>query len=198
MKRITLISVALILCVSGSALAQGTPDGVTPANEGVCDVLIGGTPGLYGLCVAYCEAQDCDFEAAISNQCKPPRQPVLNNYNKRRRVGDPEMPCVQVETECPCWTSAELAIVDAPDPNACLNTPNFAFIADATSATDQAVASISLGPGSDGSPQFSCTYISFDGTTLINRTLMPTMEEGEACRAQLEERGFVAGFSCFP
>ena len=45
--------------ISGSANAL-TPDGETLANEGVCDVLQGGSPGLYGLCVAYCEAQDLD------------------------------------------------------------------------------------------------------------------------------------------
>jgi len=39
-----------------------TPDGETPANEGVCDALQadGTTKGLYGLCVAFCEAQDAE------------------------------------------------------------------------------------------------------------------------------------------
>ena len=47
--------------ITGSAIAS-TPDGMTPANEGVCDMLKDGgyTKGLYGLCVAYCEAQDLD------------------------------------------------------------------------------------------------------------------------------------------
>ncbi len=197
MKKVILVSIAAF-CFSGVVLAQGTPDGETPANEGVCDVLLDGTPGLYGLCVAYCEAQDCDFESAISNQCKPPRQPVLDNYNRRRRAGDPEMPCVQVETECPCWTLGELDIIDAVEPDFCRNETNDAFIGDSSSPTDQAAASISLAPGSDGSLAFSCTYISFDGVDLIVRTLSPSEEEGAACRAQLEERGFVAGFSCFP
>ncbi len=50
-----------MLVVTGSATAS-TPDGETPANEGVCDVLKmdGIHQGLYGLCVAYCEAQDLD------------------------------------------------------------------------------------------------------------------------------------------
>ena len=54
MREITLLSIFCVLLVCGSASAQ-TPDGETPANEGACDVLLGATPGLYGLCVAFCE-----------------------------------------------------------------------------------------------------------------------------------------------
>jgi hypothetical protein len=38
------------------ALGGGTPDGIPPPGESVCDGLEG---RLWGLCVAYCEAQDC-------------------------------------------------------------------------------------------------------------------------------------------
>ena len=89
--------------ISGSANAL-TPDGVTPANEGVCDVVMGGSPGLYGLCVAYCEAQDLDdFEK------EPPRTKILENYVKKQQPGDPDMPCIQ--PDCPCWNATELASV---------------------------------------------------------------------------------------
>ena len=47
---------ALILGSAGAASAQGTPDGVTPAVEAVCSKVKGGAG--YGLCVAYCEAND--------------------------------------------------------------------------------------------------------------------------------------------
>ena len=53
----TILAVGAIL-FTGTLYAQ-TPDGETPANEGVCDELMFYTPGLYGLCVAFCEAQDC-------------------------------------------------------------------------------------------------------------------------------------------
>ena len=46
-----------LVAIAPSVLAT-TPDGDTPAVQSVCDVLQGGTAGLYGLCVAYCEAQD--------------------------------------------------------------------------------------------------------------------------------------------
>ncbi len=56
------VCIALGLLMAAPAVAQ-TPDGATPANEGVCDDLKGFTPGLYGLSVAFCEAQD---RAALS------------------------------------------------------------------------------------------------------------------------------------
>ncbi|MGI9330887.1 MAG: hypothetical protein ACR2QB_09255, partial [Gammaproteobacteria bacterium] len=71
--------------------------------EDVCDGLIGGTPGLYGLCVAYCEAQDLnEFDK------RPPSEKILANYEKKMKEGDPDMPCVKTETACKCWTPAEL------------------------------------------------------------------------------------------
>ena len=62
-SQIPLMAIALL---SVSAHAQ-TPDGLAPVNEGVCDDLIGGTPGLYGLCVAFCEAQDCTAPADLTS-----------------------------------------------------------------------------------------------------------------------------------
>ncbi len=55
-----LLVIVFALGFAGVAVAQ-TPDGETPANEGVCDELLIATPGLYGLCVAYCEALECDL-----------------------------------------------------------------------------------------------------------------------------------------
>jgi hypothetical protein len=81
-------------------------DGNTPANEGVCDVLIGATPGLYGLCVGYCEARDINDIA--NEDSKPSNGKLLDLYNKRKKDSDPEMPCVQ--TPCSCWTAAELDV----------------------------------------------------------------------------------------
>ena len=47
-----------LLCTPVIAVqGHGTPDDEPPALESDCD----GLPGAaYGLCVAYCEAQDCD------------------------------------------------------------------------------------------------------------------------------------------
>ncbi|HVH17411.1 MAG TPA: hypothetical protein VNF72_03850 [Myxococcota bacterium] len=66
------------LFAAGSALAigHGTPDGSPPAEESVCDDagLVG---AAYGLCVAYCEAQDCD---AFPD--KPACDRLFDNYVK--------------------------------------------------------------------------------------------------------------------
>lgn len=101
-----LLTGAALMGMGGSAVAQ-TPDGETPANEGVCDVVQGGTPGLYGLCVAYCEAQDLD----LIGDKETPNNKILANYRKKMRTGDPDMPCIQVP--CPCWTADQLANVGA-------------------------------------------------------------------------------------
>jgi len=93
------------IAISAPAMAE-TPDGTTPANETVCDGLkTNATPGLYGLCVAYCEAQDLD----IVGDKETPDNKILANYRKRMQSGDPDMPCIKVP--CPCWSDAELAAI---------------------------------------------------------------------------------------
>ena len=108
------LATLLITIAAPPAIAQGTPDGGTPANEGVCDDLQYATPGLYGLCVAYCEAQDCDPLVIPDNEppsCQASDRKLLDLYNGLKRPADPPMPCVQVT--CPCWTLEELESIDA-------------------------------------------------------------------------------------
>jgi hypothetical protein len=84
-----------------------------PPNQGVCAPLKapGVTSGLYGLCVAYCEALDCPNvtagATALRRGCKPPDKGVLANYNRLRKASDPQMPCIK--SGCPCWTQNELS-----------------------------------------------------------------------------------------
>ncbi len=96
--------------MSGNVLAL-TPDGETPANEDVCDGLQGASPGLYGLCVAYCEAQDLD-----TIDKKPPSLKILENYNKKKQSGDPVMPCTSENFGC--FTQAELDSISTT--NSCM------------------------------------------------------------------------------
>lgn len=105
-----------------SPLQASTPDGETPANEGVCDILHGGTPGLYGLCVAYCEAQDLD----VIGDKETPNNKILANYRKKMQIGDPDMPCIQVP--CPCWTANQLANVGATATPTCNTSATVAAV----------------------------------------------------------------------
>jgi len=113
--------VALLL-MFGLPAAAKTPEGQTPAQANLCDKLKeeGAPKGLYGLCVALCEAQGFSGEPT-----KQSHEKLRANYNKLSK-GDPEweLPCgadaktgsdpvpppvVQV---CPCWTPAEADAVD--------------------------------------------------------------------------------------
>ncbi len=63
MKRLWIAAFVLSLgCVAYDADGTGgalTADGVTPADEVVCDDYSG---RAFGICNAYCEAHDCDIE----------------------------------------------------------------------------------------------------------------------------------------
>lgn len=108
----TLLVSLLLAGAWPSASEAQTPDGATPANEGICDELMtdGVTPGLYGLCIAYCEAQDCPDPSVgpdqPSAQCSAPDPAVLEAYNRKKTDADPAMPCI-----CPCWTAQEIGAI---------------------------------------------------------------------------------------
>lgn len=136
MKTRTGILTLIFLCVfwltvAGLAMTASaqTPDGETPAEEGICDFLQSGySKGLYGLCVAYCEAHDADLLSVSGDptELNVPNVRILENYRRKMQEGDPDMPCVRT-TECPCFNQADLDLLDAPtqpdfySPNACQN-----------------------------------------------------------------------------
>lgn len=64
--KLKILVVAGLLLTSGGLCAK-TPDGLTPADEDVCNVYSG---KAFGLCNAYCEALDCD-------------SPESKNYGKK-------------------------------------------------------------------------------------------------------------------
>ena len=88
-----LIAVLALFGAAGTGWAQ-TPDDFPPANEGVCDDLAYATPGLYGLCIAFCEAQDCELDFGLEDpfeNCVPGSQKVLARYEAKMQEGDPSM-----------------------------------------------------------------------------------------------------------
>jgi hypothetical protein len=154
------------------AAAQGTPDGITPANEGVCDDLKGGTPGLYGTCVALCEAQDCQVEYDVNAEevvynpsCSPASDELFNKYVKTyRKRGRPEEsavpPCVQIA--CPCWTEQELDNIAGPNAS-CAPT-----VAERNDEDTPATWAMLQGRSPDGSGD-ELAIASFNGCTSIEQ-----------------------------
>lgn len=158
--------------MSGSAVAQ-TPDGETPANEGVCNVLQGGTPGLYGLCVAYCEAQDLD-----SFDKEPPNTKILANYRKKMQAGDPDMPCIKVP--CPCWSADEMASISGDGiASACIGSTNKLQIIDNAPKTHFAEANVNAG-------EERCRYIDRNTSPLTLRNFSITPAEAASCFADVQ------------
>jgi hypothetical protein len=75
------------------AFGDGTPDGSPPAEETVCDDA-GLTGAAYGLCVAYCEANDCDT-CPDSEACDR----LFDAYTKI--TGEDAFPCDEVSPPPP-------------------------------------------------------------------------------------------------
>jgi hypothetical protein len=95
----------------------GTPDGSPPSEEATCDDLKYGTPGLYGLCIAFCEAHDCVPDYSLENpfaNCKKNDRKILDKYRRKMKDGDPDMPCLpsaqdDPQTACLCWSQDQLS-----------------------------------------------------------------------------------------
>ena len=166
--------ITVLAVISGSAIAS-TPDGETPANEGVCDVLHGGTPGLYGLCVAYCEAQDLDtFDK------EPPRTKILENYRKKMREGDPDMPCMQVP--CPCWTAEELASISADGLAVCIPETDKVQMVNTTQDISRHFAE-----ADQETSRERCRYIDLNTDPRTIRSFTITADEAASCYSQVTQ-----------
>jgi len=129
--------------LSVNVSAQGTPDGVTPAVEDVCDVTINATKGLYGLCVAYCEAIDAPenvTDPEVLASLKPAPKHILDNYNKKRVESDPLMPCVAYDSPCPAWTTTEIEGIGYNNQYSITNNDLEVWLNDAYSLTDEEIA----------------------------------------------------------
>ena len=89
----TFLTLALGVTLASAALAHGngTPDGSPPAEETACEDA-GLRGAAYGLCVAYCEASDCDA-FPDSEACDR----IWENYTKI--TGEEFFPCEQEEGE---------------------------------------------------------------------------------------------------
>lgn len=199
MKTLAKLSLAtgmfLALAVMSPAFSQ-TPDGLTPAEEDVCEPLMEATPGLYGLCVAYCEAHDADLFSPQGDpsELKMPDQRILNNYNRKKKESDPPMPCVLDESgddpleECPCWTAIQLDQMMPPTAYFDYNLPN------ACNASSSSSVLENYENGDDGRV-FQLAIYAFEGCAVSNDSGVPggppsgfaglTSEEENACMTLL-------------
>ena len=84
-----------LLCGAGTAVAAGkgkdTRDQIPPSAESVCKDA-GQVGAAYGLCIAYCEANDCD---AFPDS--PACDVLFDNYTKI--TGATSFPCDEVDED---------------------------------------------------------------------------------------------------
>jgi hypothetical protein len=201
-----------------------TPDSDTPANENVCDDLQAATPGLYGLCVAYCEAQDVepfDTDGLDSLEHEPANPKLLNVYNSKKQEGDPDMPCVKIEDpnlpDCPCWSQEELDKIFTRTAPAGQRDSDQCFSISSPPAVKDIHYIVEVG-GSDADWFFATrAYVTeeqwgnyvgpacefYDQETVnwqsllnVHRFILLNLEEREACISDILTRADTAGVEC--
>ena len=93
-KTVWLLAMLFSLCAWSLAYGE-TADGMTPAQESICDKA-GYTGALWGLCNAYCEAMDCDNK--VVNAADAACDKVLDNFLAK---SDGKLPiCVKYSKPC--------------------------------------------------------------------------------------------------
>jgi hypothetical protein len=209
----TLVLPVIVVVVCGSAIFGQTSDGQTPAQEDVCDDLQWATPGLYGLCIAFCEAQDCEPDFSALNpfaECRPSSAKLLRNYEKKKQPGDPEMPCVR-QAACPCWTEAELDALRFPasgDVKVCTIDAvdsDFGYVnLDQWQVRDSGTAAFSVvatfqtpNGGSFCALTNACSSGDSDCVPAAIAPMPVTAEEFAVCEAQLNQAGADRALDCF-
>lgn len=171
----------LIIARAGAAAAQfGTPDGLPPVLEAVCD---GTTGKANGLCVAFCEAMDCDSAAPQANAAACNK--VAARYTQ---ITGETLPCLR---PCPCWEAAELQIITAE--NVELDGP---FIScDAGDPFELLI-------GTDFEPGLASTIFDVSVTPAVCFVSTPergfgiriTPAQAAACKEQISDRCAAIGF----
>lgn len=172
------------LLVVATAHAK-TPDGQTPAEETACDVMLDATPGLYGLCVAFCEAQDCDsIDQVVSGQCQAPSPRLLDLFDRKRAPSDPEMPCLTPPTTaCSCFTSEDLMDLSL---RACFDDVDHETIM-VIDGQETNGAMVQVGDGWG-----TCALVD-DGFSVVVEI---SEDEALACDALIREAAYAQGMTC--
>ena len=108
-KTVPILLFAYLIASASSVAHAQNPNPQTPNNaETICEEVKYGTPGLYGLCIAFWAGQDCEWDATDPfENCTPGSRKILEKYRARMQPGDPDMP--GVGSDCPCWSEGVLA-----------------------------------------------------------------------------------------
>ena len=160
---------------AGATLRHADGHGCTaghPRARGVCDTLQGATPGLYGLCVAYCEAQDLD-----DYDDKPSRTRILANYRKKMQAGDQDMPCIQVP--CACVSQEELGSMTADGLVECNRLSGQIRIEDNVTGIHFANTDTTVG-------RERCVYVKATGGSPTVRSMLLDADGAQACYTAID------------
>ncbi len=160
-----------------NSTALGTPDGVPPSGETVCNGLVG---AAHGLCTAFCEAMDCDSGAPQASQKACDK--VAANFLKITGQG---LPC-----DCPCVGGLPGFIETLNGANgpllSCLAVPDgdFSLVLVQTAS--------GFWPASEFAPGFggACGNINGGGALFI------TEQQGRACNNLIQQKAAAAGLTC--
>lgn len=204
------------LSMFGLTVVAETPDEQTPAEETICDSLKvdGVSKGLYGLCVAFCEAQDYatisvpTTEAEFDNlEAYAPSGSILANYNRKKQPLDPAMPCIVVQPPCPCFTAEELAAIDGVVDGVSVDVFNCKSEVSRNTAFTQEWDSNNSNPttrhiavtNSTSATTGQCQYLDFQSTPDVSRLLSVsagtlTVEDVVLCRAMISDHCSLQGF----
>ena len=168
-KLISLGLLAIFLSFVASPVFAGDVDECEKQLKGIS------SPGLYGLCVAY-------HNAGSSNAMDR----ILENYNKKKGPGDPDMPGTGESVPCPCWTVDQIATaICKADPFVYSSTgdPNIAVYLQLDPPGGGHV--IFLASAADTSLTPFCSYqqFGFIGEADVNMGGSVNLEEGDVCRA---------------
>jgi hypothetical protein len=146
------------------AIAQ-TSDGTPPSQEDVCDGLSG---EAFGLCIAYCEALDCDSVDGDRTACQSLRR------NFERVTGSPIFPCdeavatptstsagTETDTPTPTDTPAAATATDTPPQatatDTATGTPTGTAAATATDTPEPTVTDTPVAPTGTDTPESTVT-----------------------------------------
>ena len=179
MMRLIRVGLLAVLAMLMGSVAYAAP------NEGVCDDLKSFGNGLHGLCVAFCEAQDCtatfDQDTGILSfpkNCRSSSQRTLDKFEARSGPDGPQMPCLNVEPGgCPCWTEAEIDLVANGVTQGCENPTYYTIMVGLDEADPgQEVAGTKTEDG-----LLQCFYQERSPTPGIIRFFDITMEQHDIC-----------------